>query len=144
METCDGCDGCGQRCTDGFLVTRAEWEAARDYLTAQPLEVRARLSRQPREIPWPGAEDSGATVAVCPFRDQENALCAIYPVRPTVCRLFGHTSWLPCPIEAVSSVPDGSAALWNMYRDFERRTWAEWAREETGEGMPNDGVVGLP
>lgn len=126
LRICDGCDGCGLRCTDGISVTQEEWAAARKHWTALPPKERERLALQERRIPWPGAEDSGVVVEVCPFRDTERGRCAIYPARPTVCRLMGHTEWLPCPIETVPSVPDGGAQLWHEYLAFERRTWKQW------------------
>ena len=126
MRTCDGCDGCGLRCMAGFTVTAEENAAARAYLAAQPESEVRRVLDQNKTVPWPGAEDTGATVTYCRFRDMENANCFLYPARPTVCRLFGHTHWLPCPIGAVKAVPEGGAALWNQYQEYDRRTWAEW------------------
>jgi hypothetical protein len=126
MATCNGCDGCGLRCTDGFTVTRAEYDAVQAYLaTLAPAEVD-RVRRQEKTVPWPGAEETGATVTYCRYRDMENGNCFIYPARPTICRLFGHTKWLPCPIGAVRSTPADAAQVWNDYRSFPRRTWSEW------------------
>ncbi|MBC8102274.1 MAG: YkgJ family cysteine cluster protein [Cytophagales bacterium] len=130
LGVCDGCDGCGLRCMDGFTVSRAEREAVEAYLAAQAPEEVQRVADQEKTVPWPGAEDTGATVTFCRYRDTQNRRCSIYPVRPTVCRLFGHTPWLPCPIEAVPQVPDGSPELWRDYLAFERRTWSEWEHAE--------------
>lgn len=134
MHVCDGCDECGLRCMDGFTVSQHEWEAVQTYLASQPPEEVARVQTQVKTAPWPGAAESGvpeATVSYCPFRDMEKGNCSIYPVRPTVCRLFGHTSWLPCPIGAVTRYPEGAPELWGEYRTFERRTFVEWqARKE--------------
>ena len=102
------------------------------YLATQPESEVARVRSQPRTVPWPGAEESGATVTFCPFRDLERSNCFVYPARPTVCRLFGHTSWLPCPIGAVRTVPGDAGAFWNGYRAFVRKTWDQW--EETRDG----------
>lgn len=126
MATCDGCDGCGLRCMDGFTVTRDEYEAVEAHLATLPPGEVARVLVQDKTVPWPGAEESGVTVTFCRFRDMAQGNCFIYPARPTVCRLFGHTPWLPCPIEAVNHVPNGSPALWNDYNRFERHTWVEW------------------
>jgi ferredoxin len=126
MATCDGCDGCGLRCMDGFTVTRAEYEAVQVYLATLPPEETARVAAQEKTVPWPGAEESGATVTYCRYRDTERENCSVYPARPTICRLFGQTEWLPCPIGAVERFPADAASLWNKYRTFERRTWAEW------------------
>ena len=126
MSTCDGCDGCGQRCTSGFSVSEPEYQAVQTYLATLPPDEVARVLGQNKVAPWPGAEDTGATFTFCRYRDRDNNNCFVYPVRPTVCRLFGHTPWLPCPIGAVADVPDGSAALWNAYNGHERHTWEEW------------------
>lgn len=126
LHVCNGCDGCGGRCTAGFLVTREEYDAVQTFLAASdPAEV-ARVAAQNKTLPWPGAEDTGATVNVCRYRDTERDNCSVYPARPTICRLFGQTAWLPCPIEAVPDYPEAAPALWNAYRRFERRTWEEW------------------
>ena len=129
MATCDGCDGCGLRCTDGFTVTRAEYDAAQAYLATLPAAEVDRVLRQDKVVPWPGAEETGTTVTYCRYRDRERGNCFIYPARPTICRLFGHTEWLPCPIGAVRAVPADAAEVWNEYRSFTRRTWSEWGRE---------------
>ncbi len=126
MPVCNGCDGCGLRCLDGFGVTEAEWNGVRDYLQTLPKGEVARVLSQPKEVPWPGAEDSGATVTFCPFRDMENGNCFVYPARPTVCRLFGHTHWLPCPIGAITDFPSGAPAVWNEYQTFARKSLKEW------------------
>jgi hypothetical protein len=105
MATCDGCDGCGQRCVAGFTVTREEHRAVQDYLAAQPAAEVARVLNQNKVAPWPGDDaGTGATFTFCRYRDRDHDNCFVYPARPTVCRLFGHTPWLPCPIEAVAQV----------------------------------------
>jgi Fe-S-cluster containining protein len=133
METCDGCNGCRHRCLDGFTVTREEYDAAIAYLATLPDEPKNRILTQNKVLPWPGTEETPETsepltYTQCRFHDTENGMCLIYPVRPTVCRLFGHTHWLPCPIEAVTQYPEGSPELWQEYREFERKTYAEWER----------------
>jgi ferredoxin len=132
IAVCDGCDGCGTRCTDGFTVSPEEYRAVQDYLRTLPPEEVARVLGQEKTAPWPGAEGAAATVTYCRYRDRERGNCFVYPARPTVCRLFGHTPWLPCPIDAVERVPEGSPGLWNEYRRFERKTWAEWEEEAHG------------
>ncbi|MES2461249.1 MAG: YkgJ family cysteine cluster protein [Armatimonadota bacterium] len=136
MHICDGCDGCGLRCMDGFKVSRTEREAVEAYLASQPPEEVERIARQEKVVPWPGAEDTGVTVTFCRYRDMENERCSVYPARPTICRLFGHTPWLPCPIEAVPEVPEGSPELWRDYLAFERRTWDEWDAEDSRKEIP--------
>ncbi len=142
MATCDGCDGCGLRCMDGFTITRPERDAVVAYLATQPIEEVRRVLGQNKVAPWPGTEGEtfGATVTFCRYRDMENGNCFVYPARPTVCRLFGHTDWLPCPIEAVTRIPTGGAALWGDYWTFEHRSWDEWEQIAIEEGeSPKDG-----
>jgi Fe-S-cluster containining protein len=131
LSVCDGCDDCGGRCVDGFGVTRPEWDSVREYVSARPHEETERVRVQKKTQPWPGAEDSGAEVTYCRFRDLERGECSIYPVRPTICRLFGHTEWLPCPIGAVTQVPEDGPEVWREYLRLERKTWAQWEEEDT-------------
>ena len=129
MATCNGCDDCGTRCIDGFLVTKEEYQTARAYWETLPPEETARIAAQPKTLPWPGAEETGATITLCRYRDNERGQCGIYPARPTICRLFGHTQWLPCPSGAVKKFPADAAEIWNEYRRFPRRTWSDWEEE---------------
>ena len=137
LEVCDGCDHCGTRCTAGFDVAQPEWEAVQEYLKTQAPEEVARVRDQEKTLPWPGADDLEARVTYCRFRDGENGRCSIYPVRPTICRLFGQTEWLPCPIGAVESYPRGAASVWNQYRLEKRKPWEEWQEEENLLNMSN-------
>jgi Fe-S-cluster containining protein len=139
LEVCDGCDHCGTRCIAGFGVTQQEWEAVSAFLATQPAEELSRVATQEKSLPWPGTEALGIEVNVtyCRFRDLEGQQCSIYPVRPTICRLFGQTSWLPCPIEAVSKYPETAASVWNDYREQKRKTWEEWQEEEILKRMSN-------
>ena len=135
LSVCNGCDHCGERCTSGFGVT--EGADVKDFLTQLPQEECERLSQQQRTLPWPGAEETGATVTYCQFRDMEKGHCSIYPVRPTICRLFGVVHWLPCPIEAVTHYPMEAVSVWNLYREEKRKTWEEWQEEESRSGKSN-------
>ena len=128
LNVCNGCDGCGGRCTEGFGVTREEWQVAQDFLATLPEAEVNRVLSQNKIVPWPGGEECGATVTLCRFRDIENDNCFIYPARPTICRLFGQTQWLPCPIEAVPDYPEDAPQVWNAYREFPRKTWEEWEK----------------
>jgi len=133
LATCDGCDDCGIRCLEGIAVTRSEYDAVTTKFAGLPHEMQRRILGEEKTVPWPGAEDSGATMTWCRYRDQERDNCSVYSERPTVCRLFGHTDWLPCPTGAVTKFATGTDGVWNVYREFERRTWAEWDNAiETG------------
>jgi Fe-S-cluster containining protein len=104
-------------------VTRDEWRAIQAYLETLSETESTNLKRiqaQSKE------EDlgEGVFVPLCTFLDMETRHCSIYPVRPLVCRLLGHTEWLPCPIEKVPRVVDTGLALELMraYAEEERFT----------------------
>lgn len=122
---CDGCTACRHRCTAGIPLTRAEYEAIRDHLAAMEPATRAAVPDGPQEQPWPGADD-GATYSACRFLDLETGLCRVYPVRPLICRLFGHVAWLPCPIGAIQAEWAGGAETMRARADQEERTYEEW------------------
>lgn len=88
MQCQAGCSGC---CQDGLSVSAIEASNIRDYLGALPdlmrqaIRQRANRDEPPtRETP---AEPQGET-SRCVFLD-EGGRCAIYPVRPLVCRSQG-------------------------------------------------------
>ena len=70
---CD--DGCGE-CCGVVPATRDELAAIRRYMAHHGVE----------------AVDRGGLT--CPFFDGK---CTIYPVRPFICRAFGHVQGLDCP-----------------------------------------------
>jgi len=45
--------------------------------------------------------DQGVT---CPF--YQKGRCAVYPVRPLSCRLFGHSEGMPCPHGYNTNIPE--------------------------------------
>jgi hypothetical protein len=111
---CCGCDGCAGRCMGGLAITRTEFEAICDYLGG-PLFM-------------PETRRYSSMGAPCEFKEHSGARCIIYPVRPLICRLFGIVEWLPCPMGVIPTlVPDGPRIM-QRYRQFERRTFREWAR----------------
>lgn len=120
LSPCDGCDDCGSRCIEGWECSREEFLALLDYLTVHP-EVKD-LCRRPRTLAWEGGE-----VRRCWFRDSPRGRCAVYPVRPLVCRLFGHVEWLPCPTGRIRPAPGAGVALLREYAKSPRATFAQWA-----------------
>jgi hypothetical protein len=56
-----------------------------EYLGGMPPGERKRLARQKRDQ------------LDCGFLDKETHRCAIYPVRPWVCAIFGRAEGLVCP-----------------------------------------------
>jgi len=129
QSPCDGCDECGTRCTAGVPMTAWEYRAIEAELARLPKEEVAAVLAQEKRLPIPGTEE---TYLACPFRDVERRRCLIYPVRPTICRLFGHVEWLPCPIARVPASVPGAVALMQRYADAPRRTYEEWQEEGRG------------
>lgn len=124
---CNGCDHCGTRCTAGIQVLRSEYEAARAELARLPAEEVDRVLRQEKQVPIPGTEE---TYTACEFRDVERGRCLIYPARPTICRLFGHVEWLPCPISKVEKIVPSAVELMQAYAGEPCKTFAQWAAED--------------
>ena len=54
--------------------------------------IRTWLAKNPDVYPLIGP-DSGI---ICPFRDDKQARCLIYRVRPLICRLYGVISGMEC------------------------------------------------
>lgn len=124
QSPCDGCDACGIRCTAGVPMQEWEFEAIEAELASLPPAEVARVLSQEKRQPIPGAD---AFYTACRFRDVERGRCLIYRVRPTICRLFGHVEWLPCPIGKVERPVAGGVALMQRYASAPRRTYEEWA-----------------
>ena len=76
------CRNCGE-CCGVIPANDAEIEAIRAYLVKHP-DIRALAIRQ-----------SGRLLD-CPFRDNYKHRCAIYPIRPMVCRLCGVSKGMHC------------------------------------------------
>ncbi|HIE52196.1 MAG TPA: YkgJ family cysteine cluster protein [Armatimonadetes bacterium] len=123
LHHCDGCDGCGLRCLEGWELTQAEFAAILDYLETLPPEEVRRVVGQKKTFAWGEGE---VPARFCLFRDVERNNCFIYPVRPLICRLFGFVEWLPCPLDKVPLVlPDGWEIM-RRYAQFERQPWRDW------------------
>lgn len=70
------CSNCGECCTEYIPLTANEVSTIRIYLKNHP-EIKEQ------------EHVYGNTIHVlCPFRDQVQKRCNIYPVRPAICRLF--------------------------------------------------------
>ncbi len=132
QSMCNGCDECGARCTTGVPMLRTEYAAIRAYVES-PDGVDARaVERQDKQVPYPGVQD--VYYRACRFRDVEQGQCAIYPVRPLICRLFGHVEWLPCPIQKVPAPAPGGIVLIRRYSEAPRKTYEEWLLEDSRAG----------
>ncbi len=131
QSACDGCDACGSRCTAGVPMSRPEFLAIREYLRSPAGEEARRVERQEKRVPFPGTEEAFYTA--CRFRDVERGRCAVYPVRPLVCRLFGHVEWLPCPIGRIGRTLPGGVELIRRYADIPLKTYEEWLAEPVSD-----------
>jgi Fe-S-cluster containining protein len=131
QSPCDGCDACGARCTAGVPMLRVEFAAIRDYLNSGEGADARRVEGQNKTVPYPGTdpEADGVFYQACRFRDVERGRCSIYPARPSVCRLFGHVEWLPCPIEKVPAPAPGGLEAMRRYGDAPQKTYEEWLAE---------------
>lgn len=130
IEVCNGCDQCGLRCAAGVPATLDEWNELQNYLALRSDEERDYIRRVEQQDKTVDLGD-GVSVQMCRYRDMEQGRCAVYPVRPLVCRLLGHVEWMPCPIQKVPkpiSTPD-ALALMSAYATFERRTFEEWEQD---------------
>ena len=132
QSPCDGCDACGARCTAGVPMLQAEFEAIRVYLESPAGEDARRVEQGEKQVPYPGTEDVFYTT--CRFRDVERSRCSIYPVRPFVCRLFGHVEWLPCPIAKVPALVPGGIQAMRRYCEAPVHPYEDWLALERGGG----------
>jgi hypothetical protein len=132
QSICDGCDECGARCTAGVPMLEPEFRAIREFLAAPDGAEALRVERLDKQVPYPGAEEFHYTA--CRFRDVEQGRCSIYPVRPVVCRLFGHVDWLPCPIEKVPRPTPGGLEVMQRYGTVPQKTYEEWLADSAIPG----------
>jgi hypothetical protein len=124
---CDGCDECGARCTAGVPMLQSEYAAIRAYVDGPQGEEAREVEQQSKRIPYPGTVPTeGVFYTACRFRDVERGRCGIYPVRPLICRLFGHVEWLPCPISKVPGPTPGGPEIMLEYRKAPQHTYEEW------------------
>lgn len=69
------CSCCGQCCSNILPMSKDEIQAIKKYKRKHHIQDTSRKE--------------GVTFnLVCPFRDDVNKVCAIYPVRPAICRDF--------------------------------------------------------
>jgi hypothetical protein len=78
------CIGCGQ-CCGPIFISDLEDKAIKEYVKKMDIFTKQRLKNQKKDI------------YTCQFRDKLKNNCAIYPVRPLICKLFGVTRGMQCP-----------------------------------------------
>jgi hypothetical protein len=79
------CERCGACCGPSY-ANKKEYERIKQYMKEHGIR--------------PVKHDS----LKCPL--YQNNACAVYPVRPVLCRLFGHSERLPCKQGNNVNVPD--------------------------------------
>jgi Fe-S-cluster containining protein len=126
QSPCNGCDACGMRCVAGVPMLRPEYAAIEGFLASPEGKEARAVVLEDKQVPIAGAE--GFHYIACRFRNVALGRCSIYPVRPLVCRLFGHVEWLPCPIQKVAAVPGGVETM-QRYGDAIQHTYEEWQTE---------------
>jgi Fe-S-cluster containining protein len=131
LSACNGCDKCGDRCVSGYPISYWEFRRIQVYLGQQEPSERERIAEQNKNVPWPGVPE--ITYEACRFRDVERGQCSIYPVRPLVCRLFGHVEWLPCPAGIIEEVAPEGFTLMDWYARRELHPYEEWLEREAQE-----------
>lgn len=77
--TVDGeCSNCGECCSNFLPVSRKEIKIIRRYISKKKIkEQKHFIPTRTASVDW-----------TCPFRDNSERICTIYPVRPAICRDF--------------------------------------------------------
>ena len=78
------CTNCGE-CCGPIMGELHEVKRIKEYFNNLPEEYKEQLKNQKREP------------LDCQFRDHDNKKCAVYKVRPIICRLMGVTEGMKCP-----------------------------------------------
>jgi len=126
LRRCNGCRACWLRCGAGAEVSEPEARVLLAYLRRAPVQERMRRLRRQNHAADLG---DGVRVRLCPLFDVERRECAVYAVRPLVCRLLGHVEWMPCPAGRLRPVSSPQAlGLLQRYARTRRRPIEEWLR----------------
>lgn len=77
--TVDGkCSSCGNCCSNMLPLSRKEIEIIKKY-------VKRHRVKECKHVPPVVGKNYDM---ICPFRDNKNRICTIYPVRPEICKKF--------------------------------------------------------
>lgn len=79
------CSSCKSECCGPVPLTEARLGEINQHLQGLGREEVRRLSRQKR------------SALTCKFVDTQSNTCAIYPVRPQLCRIYGRVEKMICP-----------------------------------------------
>lgn len=103
------CSGCGRRCGNFLPLSPKEAKTIRDHVRREgilPRRTKKALSRLEQDL-------------TCPFRDCEKKICAIYKVRPWICRAYD------CGLsieQFTEKMPPGKMDIYDMRQSFFGRT----------------------
>ena len=128
LKPCDGCDSCYLRCDRDIPMTREEFLNIRFYIQCECHDDICEIVCEDKRVDM----GDGVYYQLCRFLDMKTHKCAVYPVRPLVCRIMGHVEWMPCPIDRISRTAPAkiSLILMKTYALIERKTYEEWESME--------------
>lgn len=84
------CSNCGGCCNDIIPLTNSDINRIKHYIKKNNIKPKIHNLLEINTID-----------TVCPFRDESNLKCAIYDVRPVVCRYFSCHNYY----DALSNIP---------------------------------------
>ena len=124
VRQCENCHDCAIRCSGAIKVAACEWLAIRDHIERHiPPSTLQRLL----------TEDKTFEIAdeirerFCILYDMSSRRCAVYPVRPLVCRLLGHVEFMPCPMGRIERVLVDGPGIMQRYAEMDLRTFSDWS-----------------
>lgn len=79
------CSSCKAGCCGPVPLSCVRLKKIHGFIATLPETERARLAAQKRRL------------SDCAFLDQKTFQCAIYPVRPWLCKAFGRVKGMQCP-----------------------------------------------
>lgn len=105
-RSCNGkCACCGECCSDILPLTKSEISKLRNFVRRTNFKATTHIC----------APSMATYDMTCPFLTKENK-CAVYDIRPQVCRLFKCWDYAVGSLEAFESQPkDVQAAFWSLY-----------------------------
>ena len=71
------CSNCGQCCSDILPLDKFEISKIKNYINQHKIKECKHSNCFEKILDF-----------TCPFRDNENKICLIYPVRPQICKTF--------------------------------------------------------
>jgi len=123
-RVCNGCHDCATRCSGAIRIAHCEWSAILHFLESKLApSTLARLLTEDKTFEIA----DGFCEHFCILYDMQSRRCAVYPVRPLVCRLLGHVEFMPCPFGRVERVLEDGHRIMVDYAQMGLRTFAGWS-----------------